>query len=59
MIATGASPLVPPIPGLDEVDPLTSENLWQLRELPERLVVLGGGPIGSEMTRPSPASARR
>ena len=51
VVATGASPLVPPIPGLDQVDPLTSENLWELRELPERLVVLGGGPIGSEMTQ--------
>ena len=51
VVATGASPLVPPIPGLDQVDPLTSENLWQLRELPRRLVVLGGGPIGSEMTQ--------
>ncbi len=51
VVATGASPLVPPIPGLDQVDPLTSDNLWQLRELPERLVVLGGGPIGAEMTQ--------
>ncbi len=51
VVATGASPLVPPIPGLDQVDPLTSDNLWQLRELPERLVVLGGGPIGSEMAQ--------
>ncbi|MCP3957904.1 MAG: FAD-dependent oxidoreductase [bacterium] len=51
VIATGAGPLVPPIPGLDQVDPLTSDNLWELRELPRRLVVLGGGPIGSEMTQ--------
>ncbi len=51
IIATGASPLVPPIPGLDQVDYLTSDNLWQLRELPRRLVVLGGGPIGCEMTQ--------
>ncbi len=51
VVATGASPLVPPIPGLDQVDPLTSDNLWQLRQLPERLVVLGGGPIGSEMAQ--------
>jgi len=51
VVATGASPLVPPIPGLSEVAPLTSENLWDLRELPQRLVVLGGGPIGSEMTQ--------
>lgn len=51
VLATGAAPLVPPIPGLSDVDYLTSENLWDLRELPERLVVLGGGPIGCEMTQ--------
>ncbi len=51
IVATGASPVVPPIPGLDQVEYLTSDNLWQLRELPRRLVVLGGGPIGCEMTQ--------
>ncbi|MBE0502436.1 MAG: mercuric reductase, partial [Desulfuromonadales bacterium] len=51
IVATGASPFVPPIPGLDQVDYLTSDTLWQLRELPQRLVVLGGGPIGCEMTQ--------
>jgi len=51
IVATGAAPLVPPIDGLDRVDYLTSDNLWQLRELPQRLVVLGGGPIGCEMTQ--------
>jgi len=51
IIATGARPFVPSIPGLDLVDTLTSDNLWQLRELPRRLVVLGGGPIGCEMTQ--------
>ncbi|MFA5701704.1 MAG: FAD-dependent oxidoreductase [Desulfuromonas sp.] len=51
IIATGASPLVPPLPGLDQIDYLTSANLWQLRELPRRLVVLGGGPIGCEMAQ--------
>src|SRR6056297_45302 len=51
IVATGAAPFVPPIPGLDQVDYLTSDNLWQLRELPKRLVVLGGGPIGCEMTQ--------
>jgi pyruvate/2-oxoglutarate dehydrogenase complex dihydrolipoamide dehydrogenase (E3) component/uncharacterized membrane protein YdjX (TVP38/TMEM64 family) len=51
IVATGASPFVPPIPGLEQVDYLTSDNLWQLRELPQRLVVLGGGPIGCEMTQ--------
>ncbi|MEX0729146.1 MAG: FAD-dependent oxidoreductase [Aquisalimonadaceae bacterium] len=51
VIATGARPLVPPIPGLAEVDYLTSDTLWGLRELPKRLVVLGGGPVGSELTQ--------
>ncbi len=51
IVATGASPLVPPITGIDKVDYLTSDNLWQLRQNPGRLVVLGGGPIGSEMTQ--------
>jgi pyruvate/2-oxoglutarate dehydrogenase complex dihydrolipoamide dehydrogenase (E3) component len=49
MIATGASPLVPPIPGLRDAAPLTSDTLWDLTELPGRLVVLGGGPIGAEL----------
>jgi pyruvate/2-oxoglutarate dehydrogenase complex dihydrolipoamide dehydrogenase (E3) component len=51
VVAAGARPTVPPIPGLDEVGYLTSDNLWDLRELPERLVVLGGGPIGSELAQ--------
>lgn len=51
IIATGARPLVPGLPGLDEVDYLTSDNLWDLRVLPRRLVVLGGGPIGCELTQ--------
>ena len=51
VIATGARPFVPPIPGIEEVGYLTSDNVWNLRELPKRLVVLGGGPIGSEMTQ--------
>ena len=51
VVATGSSPLVPPIEGLEKVDYLTSDNLWALRELPKRLVVLGGGPIGCEMTQ--------
>lgn len=51
VIATGATPLVPPIAGLDEIDYLTSDNLWDLRELPDRLVVLGGGPIGCELSQ--------
>jgi dihydrolipoamide dehydrogenase len=51
VVATGAAPFVPPIKGLDQVDYLTSDTLWNLRELPKRLIVLGGGPIGSEMTQ--------
>ncbi len=51
VIAAGARPFVPPIPGLAEANPLTSDNVWNLRKLPKRLVVLGGGPIGSELTQ--------
>ncbi len=51
VIATGARPFVPPIPGLDQVDYLTSDNVWQLRNRPKRLVVLGGGPIGCELAQ--------
>jgi pyruvate/2-oxoglutarate dehydrogenase complex dihydrolipoamide dehydrogenase (E3) component/uncharacterized membrane protein YdjX (TVP38/TMEM64 family) len=51
VIAAGARPFVPPIPGLREVKPLTSETVWSLRTLPKRLVVLGGGPIGSELAQ--------
>lgn len=51
VIAAGARPFVPPIPGLEEVGYLTSDTVWNLRELPKRLVVLGGGPIGSELTQ--------
>ena len=51
VIATGAKPFVPPIPGIEQVGYLTSDNIWELRALPKRLVVLGGGPIGSELTQ--------
>jgi pyruvate/2-oxoglutarate dehydrogenase complex dihydrolipoamide dehydrogenase (E3) component/uncharacterized membrane protein YdjX (TVP38/TMEM64 family) len=51
VIAAGARPFVPPIPGLADMDYLTSDNVWNLRELPQRLMVLGGGPIGSELTQ--------
>ncbi|SET82859.1 FAD-dependent oxidoreductase [Paracoccus homiensis] len=55
IIATGARPFMPPLPGLDQVGPLTSDSLWtELRgrdHAPKRLVVLGGGPIGSELTQ--------
>lgn len=55
IIATGARPVIPPIPGLDLVDPLTSDTIWtRLRDqedAPRRLVVLGGGPIGCELAQ--------
>jgi pyruvate/2-oxoglutarate dehydrogenase complex dihydrolipoamide dehydrogenase (E3) component len=51
VVATGAAPFVPPLPGLDDVGYLTSDTLWGLRELPRRLVVLGGGPIGCELAQ--------
>jgi pyruvate/2-oxoglutarate dehydrogenase complex dihydrolipoamide dehydrogenase (E3) component/uncharacterized membrane protein YdjX (TVP38/TMEM64 family) len=51
VIATGAQPFVPPLPGLQDVGYLTSDTLWELREQPKRLVVLGGGPIGCELAQ--------
>jgi len=51
VIAAGARPFVPPIPGLQEVGYLTSDNVWDLRALPPRLLVLGGGPIGAELAQ--------
>ena len=51
VIAAGASPFVPPIPGLKEAEFLTSDTIWGLTELPKRLVVLGGGPIGCELAQ--------
>ena len=51
IIATGARPFVPPIPGIEKLDYYTSDNLWQMRKLPGRLVVLGGGPVGCELAQ--------
>ena len=51
IISTGARPAVPPIKGLDQVNYLTSDNVWNLRKQPKKLVVLGGGPIGSELAQ--------
>src|SRR5713101_4301292 len=51
VIAAGARPFVPPIPGLAEIGCLTSDTVWDLRALPPRLVVLGGGPIGCELAQ--------
>ncbi len=54
VIAAGARPFVPPLPGLDSVDYVTSDTLWdvfaQMDEMPRRIVVLGGGPIGCELS---------
>ncbi len=51
VLATGATPAVPNIPGLAELDFLTSDTVWSLHELPARLLVLGGGPIGCELAQ--------
>ncbi|CAN5491995.1 bifunctional TVP38/TMEM64 family protein/FAD-dependent oxidoreductase [soil metagenome] len=51
VIATGARPMIPPIPGLSEMKVLTSDNVWNLRKQPRRLAVLGGGPIGCELAQ--------
>ena len=51
VVAAGASPFVPPIPGLQEAGVLTSDTVWGLSELPRRLLVLGGGPIGCELAQ--------
>lgn len=51
VIAAGARPFVPAIPGIEDVGYVTSDTVWELRQLPQRLVVLGGGPIGSELTQ--------
>jgi pyruvate/2-oxoglutarate dehydrogenase complex dihydrolipoamide dehydrogenase (E3) component/uncharacterized membrane protein YdjX (TVP38/TMEM64 family) len=51
VIASGASPTLPPIPGLAEVGCLTSDTVWGLTACPKRLLVLGGGPIGCELAQ--------
>jgi dihydrolipoamide dehydrogenase len=51
IVATGAKPFVPPIPGLEQIDLLTSDNVWALTEMPENLLILGGGPIGCELAQ--------
>ena len=50
-ICTGTKPAVPPIPGIDTVDVLTNENLFSLDKIPESMVIIGGGAIGSEMAQ--------
>ena len=51
IIATGSGPFVPPIPGLDNTPYYTNENIFDLREKPDHLLVIGGGPIGMEMAQ--------
>lgn len=51
VLATGAAPFVPPIPGLREMEPLTSDTVWSLQTQPKRLLVMGGGPIGCELAQ--------
>lgn len=51
VIATGAAPALPNLPGLDQIDYLTSETIWGLTELPPRLTVLGGGSVGCELAQ--------
>lgn len=51
VIASGAEPFVPPISGIEGCGYLTSDSLWKLRELPPRLLVMGGGPIGCELAQ--------
>ena len=51
VIATGSGPRLPSIPGFDRVSYLTNENLFQLKSLPRKLLILGGGPIGVEMAQ--------
>jgi pyruvate/2-oxoglutarate dehydrogenase complex dihydrolipoamide dehydrogenase (E3) component len=51
VVATGGGPFVPPIEGIEQIDYYTSDNLWDMRRKPQKLVVLGGGPIGCELTQ--------
>ncbi|MEJ6404695.1 dihydrolipoyl dehydrogenase family protein [Yoonia sp. 2307UL14-13] len=51
VVATGSGPFVPPIPGLEDVPHYTNENIFDLREKPKHLIVIGGGPIGMEMAQ--------
>jgi pyruvate/2-oxoglutarate dehydrogenase complex dihydrolipoamide dehydrogenase (E3) component len=51
VLATGARPLIPPLPGMEAVDYLTSESLWRLESLPASLAIVGGGAVGCEMAQ--------
>jgi pyruvate/2-oxoglutarate dehydrogenase complex dihydrolipoamide dehydrogenase (E3) component len=51
VVATGSRPAIPPIPGLDRVRHFTNETIFDLRDRPEHLAVIGGGPVGLEMAQ--------
>ena len=51
VVATGSRPFVPPIPGVEDVEVHTNETIFDLRERPEHLIIIGGGPIGMEMAQ--------
>jgi len=51
VVATGSGPFVPPIPGIEDVTYYTNENIFDLREKPKHLIIIGGGPIGMEMAQ--------
>ena len=51
IVATGARPAFPPVPNIEAMDPLTSDTIWEIRENPGRLLVLGGGPVGCELSQ--------
>ncbi len=51
VIATGARPRTPDLPGIEQINYLTSETIWSLRERPDRLLIMGGGPIGCELAQ--------
>lgn len=51
IIATGGEPAVPPLPGIENTGFYTSDTIWEIEQLPERLLVLGGGPIGCELSQ--------
>ncbi len=51
LVATGSRPKLPPVPGLENADPLTTDTVWELDALPQRLVVLGGGATGCELAQ--------
>jgi len=51
VVATGGRPIIPSIPGLDKIPFVTSDNIWEIKNVPAKLLVLGGGPIGIEMAQ--------